>query len=177
MADQADPRRVDVGASGKQIDGRSVARDLGADARRIGLRVRWIAGPGEAALRQEGDRAVLARQADSLIDELGPVPVRRLGVEPVKEEDRRTTAAASRLDERRLAVVREAEIVDPRAVALVDARDVSHRCRSARAFRGSTPMPSIRFNRRAHEVSRRNRRPTSVTEATVAGTGTLDAIA
>ena len=42
---------------------------------------------------------MLARQADSLLHELGSVAVRRLGVEPMEEEDRRTAAAAGRLDE------------------------------------------------------------------------------
>ena len=156
VANQPNPLRVDVGAGGKQIDGRTVARDLVANAGRIGHRVSWIARPREASLRQERDHAVLARQTDSLLHELGPVAVRRLRVEPVEEEDRGAAATQGRLDQECLGIVRDLQVVDPRAVAFVRARDVRHRCSSALGLQRTyadtvDPVRWLHEIRRAHE--------------------------
>ena len=92
---------------------------------------------------------MLAGELHGLVEELRAVAVRRVGVEPVEEQDRRPATAVERLDEVRLAVVDEAQVVDAGAVALdrcVGGRHgVSGGC--CRAF--AAAAPNVRTERAA----------------------------
>ena len=86
VADQADPPLLDVVAGREQVEGGAMPLDFSPNALGIRLGVGRGARPRESALRQDRDRPVLACQAAGLLEELGAVAVRRLGVEPVEEE-------------------------------------------------------------------------------------------
>jgi hypothetical protein len=117
MSDEADAALVHVVARDEMVERGAVPRDLVTDAPGIGRRIRRIAGPRKPALRQDRYEALVAGQRDRLVDELAAIPVGRLGVEPVEEENARSAAARGRLDEVRVRVG-DADVMDSRAIAL-----------------------------------------------------------
>ena len=76
--------------------------------------------------------AVIAGQTDRLVHELGTVAVENLRIEPVVEENGRSPPTLYRLDQERLGVIGEPDVVDAGAVAL-GGGDLSHRLCVARA--------------------------------------------
>ncbi len=134
VPDDADPGRIDRRPAHHDVEAAPKPVHLGGHALAVRGRAGWIALPGERQLRQDRRGVVTPRPVDGLVNELRPVAVGRLGVEPVGEEQARPSDPGVHdrgLDEVRLdgltrAAGRHPDVPNEDAVASLVAGDLEH---------------------------------------------------
>ena len=88
VSDDAEPRRIHIGSRGQDVQARPQPTHLGEDRALVGLGTGRWRGPREAALRQKAHGA-RGGEIGRLVQVLGAVSVRSLGIEPVPHHQAR----------------------------------------------------------------------------------------